>query len=103
MGLRCKVLKNQKSGWTDLAYLASNFSIVAHSGVTVHAQPIFDRGQDFDQKVKHDSSFVKHDSSFVKHDSSFVKHESSFVMHLLEPAVKRCLNGVLCSLGVQYK
>ena len=24
-------------------------------------------------------------------------------MHLLEPAVKRCLNGVLCCLGVQYK
>ena len=31
------------------------------------------------------------------------KHDSFFVVNLLEPAVKRCLNGVLCSLGVQYK
>ena len=25
--------------------------------------------------------------------------DSSFVVHLLEPGMKRCLNGVLCSLG----
>ena len=31
------------------------------------------------------------------------RHDSSFVVHLLEPAIKRYLDGVLCSLGVQYK
>ena len=42
---------------------------------------------------------------FLKGVSYFLvsKHDSSFVVHLLEPAVKRCLNGVLCSFGVQCK
>ena len=29
------------------------------------------------------------------------KLDKSFVVHLLEPAIKRCFTGDLCSLGVQ--
>ena len=29
------------------------------------------------------------------------KLDNSFVVHLLEPAIKRCFTGDLCSLGVQ--
>ena len=31
------------------------------------------------------------------------RHDKSFVVHLLEPEIKRCLKGTLCSFGVQYK
>ena len=31
------------------------------------------------------------------------KLDNGFVVHLLEPAIKRCFTGDLCSLGVQYR
>ena len=31
------------------------------------------------------------------------KLDNCFVVHLLEPAIKRCFTGDLCSLGVQYR
>ena len=31
------------------------------------------------------------------------RHDRSFVVHLLEPAIKLCLYGDLCNLGVQYR
>ena len=37
-------------------------------------------------------------------DSNFVRrHDKSLVVHLLDPAIKRCSKGVLCSFGVQYR
>ena len=37
-------------------------------------------------------------------DSNFViRYDNSLVVHLLEPAIKRCLIGVLYSFGVQYR
>ena len=37
-------------------------------------------------------------------DSNFVRrHDKSLVVHLLEPAIKRCLKGILCSFGVHYR
>ena len=31
------------------------------------------------------------------------RHDKSLVVHLLDPAIKQCLKGVLCSFGVQYR
>ena len=37
-------------------------------------------------------------------DSNFVRrHDKSLVVHVLEPAIKGCLKGVLCSFGVRYR
>ena len=37
-------------------------------------------------------------------DSNFARrHDKSLVVHVLGPAIKRCLKGVLCSFGVPYR
>ena len=37
-------------------------------------------------------------------DGNFVRrHDKPLVVNLLKPAIKRCLKGVLCSFGVQYR
>ena len=36
-------------------------------------------------------------------DTLVSRHDKSFVVHLLKPAIKRCLKGTVCNLGVQYK
>ena len=43
-------------------------------------------------------------SPSLRVDSNLVrKHNKSLVVHLLDPAIKRCLKGVLCSFGVQHR
>ena len=40
--------------------------------------------------------------SFTVVNTLVSRHDKSFVVHLLEPAIKRCLKGTLCNIGVQY-